>query len=452
MMSRFVITAKRTTFVPKFVLLITAGVFIGIGYYLSPLLLIGLLFVILIVLSGLFFPTYTAWIALLSVAISPQYLITQNLMGLEISSLHKLVIILAIIPFVLKFGFRDKKNIIIIAYIFSLILTYTVSSTPPELGITQPIKSFIGLTLGWIIFSLNWIKVNHRKFILSIALLPIISVGTGVVLHLLGIKPLYGIEYTGAFRLLGANIGAHLAMLAVVGIMASMGEALREGNKKFYLWIAIINFAILVATGTRGATLAALFLFLPYILSQFKRLILGRMAKHLFAVSIIAVAIVLIAFPNFITRITGSTFEQGINTSGRLAAWEFFIHQANENPWFGRGLGAGTMLNQGQVHSAFRVPHNEFIRMYVDGGIVGTMILLTAFLSVFLRIKRSLSGPIYNYLTMIILAFITYSIFDNTLSTTQFSVPFGWYLGLIYAREKLDRTLNKITYQSDEPS
>jgi teichuronic acid biosynthesis protein TuaE len=90
--------------------------------------------------------------------------------------------------------------------------------------------------------------------------------------------------------------------------------------------------------------------------------------------------------------------------------------------------------------------------MYVDGGIVGTMILLTAFLSVFLRIKRSLSGPIYNYLTMIILAFITYSIFDNTLSTTQFSVPFGWYLGLIYAREKLDRTLNKITYQSDEPS
>jgi teichuronic acid biosynthesis protein TuaE len=396
----------------------------------------------IIVIAGCFsllaivFPEQVAWLALISVAISPQYIISTKILGIEVSSLHKLFILYALIPYLLTRGVRKIINPPIIAYLIILTYTFILSSRPEFLDTVQPFKSFIGLTTAWFIFSLNWNPRRIPKYIHGIGSLAIINVLIGIALHLLRIKPVYAQEYTGAFRLTGSTIAAHLAMLAFIGIAAAMGEAAR--GKKNFLWLGLLNFGILAATGTRGATLGALLLFLPFSLRQLTHLIHGKIAVRVLQASLIAGVIFVVALPNFITRVAGNQWENGINTSGRLEAWTFFFQQANQNPWFGRGLGAGTVLNQGQINSSFRVPHNEYLRTYVDGGIIGSILVSGAFILLFHEILSKIRPKARPYLMSLILGFLIYSFFDNTLSTTQFAVPFGWYLAIYYTRERYE--------------
>jgi teichuronic acid biosynthesis protein TuaE len=414
--------------------MLAAGLLLLVLFLFNPIYaLVGAL-VFAAAVFGFMYPETLAWLGLLSVAISPQYLITMQPLGIEMSSVHKLVILVFLIPYLIKYRFRTLWNPIIAAYVFVLVLTFTVSSPPDILGKAQPFKSFLGLTLGWFIYNLNLKHKLADKYILTIALLPIISVAAGVVFHVLGIRLLYLYDFTGAFRLQGANIAPHLAMLGFMGVATAMGEVARGRNK--LLWIGLINFAILVATGTRGATIGALLLFMPYGLHHLKRLLAGKIARYLLLLVAAAGLVVIVALPNFVTRFQGNIYEQGLNTSGRLTAWSFFIDEGSINPLFGRGMGAGTVLNQGQVNSAFRVPHNEYIRMYVDGGLVGLSVVLLGFLLVFykhIKVSRSKNRL---FIIFFIFGFMVYSFFDNTLSTTQFSIPLGWYLAFIYLRDK----------------
>jgi teichuronic acid biosynthesis protein TuaE len=420
----------------SWLLILLAGITVGLAVAFNPRWASIIVIVGCFSLLAIVFPEKAAWLALISVAISPQYILSTEIMGIEVSSLHKLFILYALIPYLLSRGVRKIINPPIIAYLIILFYTYVLSTRPEFLDALQPFKSFIGLTTAWLIFSLNWNPQRIPKYIHSIGFLAIINVLLGIALHLLRIKPVYAQEYTGAFRLTGSTIAAHLAMLAFVGIVAAMGEVGR--GKKNFLWLGVVNFGILVATGTRGATLGALLLFLPYGLRQLKRLIRGKVAVVVLRASLIAGVIIVVALPNFITRVVGNQWESGINTSGRLEAWAFFFQQANQNPWFGRGLGAGTVLNQGQVNSSFRVPHNEYLRTYVDGGIIGTILVIGAFILLFHEILSKIRPKSRLYLMSLILGFLIYSFFDNTLSTTQFAVPFGWYLAIYYTRERYE--------------
>jgi teichuronic acid biosynthesis protein TuaE len=420
----------------SWLLILLAGITVGLAVAFNPRWASIIVIVGCFSLLAIVFPEKAAWLALISVAISPQYILSTEIMRIEVSSLHKLFILYALIPYLLSRGVRKIINPPIIAYLIILFYTYVLSTRPEFLDALQPFKSFIGLTTAWLIFSLNWNPQRIPKYIHSIGFLAIINVLLGIALHLLRIKPVYAQEYTGAFRLTGSTIAAHLAMLAFVGIVAAMGEVGR--GKKNFLWLGVVNFGILVATGTRGATLGALLLFLPYGLRQLKRLIRGKVAVVVLRASLIAGVIIVVALPNFITRVVGNQWESGINTSGRLEAWAFFFQQANQNPWFGRGLGAGTVLNQGQVNSSFRVPHNEYLRTYVDGGIIGTILVIGAFILLFHEILSKIRPKSRLYLMSLILGFLIYSFFDNTLSTTQFAVPFGWYLAIYYTRERYE--------------
>jgi teichuronic acid biosynthesis protein TuaE len=417
--------------------LLIIGLFFLIFTYAYPIYALLFILICLTGLLGLINPELLLWLGLVFVAISPQYITLSQPLGIEMSSFHKLILLFMLFPYLLKYGFRNLFNPIIIAYLIVLGMTFIFSSPPPHLGIVQPFKSFLGLTLGWFFYSIKWKSKFANKYIHSIAFLPLISVAVGILLHIGGVRQFFAYEFTGAFRLQGANIAAHLAMLAFMGTAAALGEVAR-GNKK-WLWLGLINFGILVATGTRGATLAALILFLPYGIQQFKRLMLGRIAKHILVILILAAVVVGLALPNFITRFQGSMVEVGFNTSGRLAAWDFFLDEAEQNPLFGRGLGAGTVLNQGQVHAAFRVPHNEYIRTYVDGGVVGSFVVLIGFGIVLFRIVKVSRRSFRLFMMMFLAGFLVYSFFDNTLSTTQFSIPFGWYLGVIYTQEAMEK-------------
>ncbi|MBN1668948.1 MAG: O-antigen ligase family protein [Anaerolineales bacterium] len=391
--------------------------------------LAGLVLILVLVYLGLAYlvPEKLAWLGLFSVALSPQYVVgAQGLFGIETSSIHKLVILAALLPYTLKYGFREKFNSPILVYSLILVWTYFIPERHPNLGSLQPIKSFLGLTLGWFVYMLKWSP--KRKYLRSLAWLALVNIAVGVLLYFLGIRGFYATDFTGGFRLNGSSIAAHLAMLAWIGTAVSMGEVAR--GKRQYLWLGLANFAIILATGTRGATLGALFIFLPYGLESLQHFFQrGRVARAFLLLGLAALLVAVVAMPNFLRR-TFIDNSGAINTSGRYDAWEFFITEGQEAPWLGRGFGAGTVANVGQVNSAFRVPHNEYIRMFVDGGLFGAALVLGSFILTFRHILRNQTGRRRSALLFMLLGFAVYSFFDNTLSTTQFSLPFFWYLGI----------------------
>ncbi|MGI6227388.1 MAG: O-antigen ligase family protein, partial [Peptococcales bacterium] len=346
-----------------------------------------------------------------------------------------LLILFALIPYVFIYGLRKRNNIIIIAYLIIFCFTFTFSTRHPNLNLLQIIKTFLGITLSWTLLNLHWDKKLISKSLLSIIWLPSISIGVGIILHLLEIRSAFDIEYTGALRLQGANIAPHLAMLAFIGFAVAICEYLRTKNR-FSFAMGIINFVIIIFTGTRGAMLATIFLIMTFFYSQVRKVLTfnksGLFSMVLFMV--ITIGIVVIYFPHIEKRMAGTVFESNFNTSGRIEAWRYFIGEGSENILFGRGLGAGTVANQGEVRGGFRVPHNEYIRMYVEGGVIGTLLLLSGFFSVFKEIFRTIVPEERLCFLALILGFALYSFTDNTLSTTQFSIPFAWYLAVLSSR------------------
>jgi O-antigen ligase len=76
------------------------------------------------------------------------------------------------------------------------------------------------------------------------------------------------------------------------------------------------------------------------------------------------------------------------------------------------------------------VPHNEYIRFYYDGGIIGAVLLFAAILYVFRNVIRETAKELRLYIVALMIGFLIYSISDNTLSTLQFILPFCIYLNV----------------------
>jgi len=86
------------------------------------------------------------------------------------------------------------------------------------------------------------------------------------------------------------------------------------------------------------------------------------------------------------------------------------------------------VANDGSIYSGFVVPHNEYIRFYYDGGLLGAACLFIALAVTFGMVYRKVETAVRSYYAMFLLGFIIYTFTDNTLSTVQFIVPFCVYL------------------------
>jgi O-antigen ligase len=124
-------------------------------------------------------------------------------------------------------------------------------------------------------------------------------------------------------------------------------------------------------------------------------------------------------------------------TSGRDVIWEIYEAAIEKNPWFGRGIGSGTLLlpNTESYTKVISTAHNEYLRMIMDGGLVGLMIYILA-LIVWMRselrfMRRNESVVFLGFMV----AFAVYSITDNTISGQATPVAF-FALALIVHRAR----------------
>jgi len=376
-------------------------------------------------------PEWLGYPALLSVAISFSELTAVKQLDFDVLPLYKLGVLLLIVPCILVRGLRTTLVFPLAALAGLLFLTFFMSDWHPRMTAGLSLKAFAGLSLPFVFLLVRWTKETVRRQIRLICLLPSISVGAGALLQAAGLHPLLNVEFTGAIRLQGASIPPHLAMLAFIGITVALIEAKRNGGKAAFFYATLpVNFAILVATGTRGPILALAAIVAWFFFDLFRQYLKGRtkLIVPLACALVVLAAAVLLQWDNMKKRSFERQTETVVDLSGRMEAWTFFLKGANEAPAAGRGLGAVTVANDGSLYEGFVVPHNEYIRFFYDGGYIGAGLMFGALLLIFSRIYRAVAPAVKPYFALFALSFLIYSFSDNTLSTVQFIIPFCWYL------------------------
>ncbi|WP_373231288.1 O-antigen ligase family protein [Cohnella sp.] len=413
---------------------IIAALVIGLAIAGEPVLAAAGVIGVTLFLFSAMSPERMSYVILITSVISIQYLVEIELMGMDMQSLYKIGILLISLPAVIRYGVYRRLSVPILAFMAMVPLTYLFADMHPLLTMSAPLKAFIGLASPFVILMIRWPRDVAELHIRLLCFLPLVSVAFGVMFEVTGVQPLFTSEFTGVLRLQGANIPAHLAFLAFIGFVVCLIEVKRSPHRMTFSYIMMaVNFLILLLTGTRGPLIAALAIILVFLFDLAKQFLKGKTALFLPLVGFIVILVVsvFLQLDNIKKRSFERETESVIDLSGRSEAWAFFIDGVKDSPWFGRGLGSVLVGNDGSLYKGFVVPHNEYIRFYFDGGIVGVTLVFASLLFVFVTLYKRLASGIKLFYIAFILGFLIYSISDNTLSTVQFILPFCAYLNAI---------------------
>lgn len=425
---------------------IIAALVIGLAIAGEPVLAAAGVIGVTLFLFSAMSPERMSYVILITSVISFQFFVEIDLAGMDMQSLYKIGILAISIPAVMRYGVYRRLMVPILAFMALVPLTYLFADLHPLLTMSAPVKAFIGIASPFILLIIRWPRKVAEMHIRLLCFLPLVSVAFGVMLEVSGVQPLFMPEFTGVLRLQGANIPAHLAFLAFIGFSVSVIEVKRNPQRMiFYYVMMAVNFLIMLLTGTRGAIIAALAIVLVFAFDLIKQFLKGKTALFLPLVGFIAILVVSVYLQvdNIKKRSFERETESVIDLSGRSEAWTFFMDGVKDSPWFGRGLGAVLVGNDGSLYEGFVVPHNEYIRFYFDGGIVGVTLVFAALLFVFITLYRRLTPGIKLFYVAFILGTLIYSISDNTLSTVQFILPFCVYLNAIGNMSQRDYPVKK---------
>lgn len=361
------------------------------------------------------------------------------LAGLGQDGVQKIALIAVMAVLIIRTGYRVTLPIwpVVIPFTLVFVFNITTATYTSVIGGSGIFRAFLGYVFAWFLLNVRWTERGALATIRLVSFLPLVSVVLGGMLHLLGVSSVYRIEYTGAFRLSGAAIPAHLAMLAFVAVCASIYLVLRENASGSARILVILNLTLLAATVTRGAILAALLMLVLICAgvigagSGVSREI-NRFIKQL-AVATVVLGVAI--WPQIAIRNAGNGYESGLNTSGRDDAWAFYLRLAEQNTWVGNGLGFGNIANRvyhpANVQAAFEAPHNEYLHLYLDMGILGAIAVGIGFAVLFFAVRRATQGLTRTLVSAFFAATCLYAYFDNVLSTVQFTVPFALLIGAI---------------------
>ena len=264
---------------------------------------------------------------------------------------------------------------------------------------------------------------------------PVVAVAGGALLAMLGLRPLF--VDSGGWRLAGLGHPAFLAGVCLPAVYAALIAYWRDGRPRNATLLGT-NLVILVLTGARaplayacGVVLLAVFAVPSAHLSPRRRvgLLLGG--------GLLLVPLVLFAQDLTAVRVFNLLTNDLGNLSGREYLWPSFRAAAAESPWFGWGLGAGNVIIAPDSQVARRLhtwaAHNEYLRMEVEGGQIGRLLLLLLFTAWVVRRSAVLARGERWIMRIAFLAFAAHAFTDNVLISTPACVLFA-FATAIFAR------------------
>ncbi|SDB56123.1 O-antigen ligase family protein [Belnapia rosea] len=347
--------------------------------------------------------------------------------------------VVKVVPFalaavlLLRYGPSNAINWPFLAYTVIATISIVVLPVGRIVSTGEMIRSFIGSTAPFVLAFALAPKRIWTTLIRGAAFVPIISAFGVLFTQLAGVYP--ALDQLGRFQ--GLHSAPFLAGFCVTAIFAAVIEYMR-GFKLIWLVVGGLDIAVLLATQARaplGAVL--LFLLLVFLLSNkqifpLRRkvdLVMGGAVPGLLLLS----PVIAFAMQRFIS--------QGTDTSGRDLMWPYFLDAIRDRPLFGYGLGAGKLLVNPDDPLikllGSTAAHNEYLRLSVDGGIIGCAAIFISLVAWLWWGSRNLGSIERLVLRSALVAVLLHSGFDNTLIATTSVMQFIT-LGAILARGRAE--------------
>gem|GEM_PF-2594774 len=434
-------TRRATRAEPLWPWLIVLPLLVGITYLavVDHLAAIGVLVVLVAVMAIWRNPPVAVLFYVVPLLVGEQalaVLLSQD----QGNTLQKAALIAVTILCALLAGVRKPPAAVFL--VIGTYLVFLVVSLLFNLKAPQSISSFLTSTAGYLIpgliFFVNWRRVSVKLVMRAITLVPIATLLFSVVLDAAGIIPLFTAGTFDMSRLGGTLPPAYLGAAGAFGAIASFWLWLNRAKGAFLT--LIIGVLVAAASATRGPVVVMFFVILCMLL--FTRRLHSKMAGliRIVILGALTAGAGQIA-PVLIERTTDQDQYHGGGLSGRNLAWDYFWSRFLEEPWLGHGPGANALLSQESsvqlVRQYFIAPHNTYLQLLVDFGIVGAILIGLGIVLVFVSVARRLTERRDKVLVVSLgLAMLFYAFFDNVLAAPQIYIPMALILASLSAHGK----------------
>ena len=371
--------------------------------------------------------------------ISPSVVLPDlDVADLNGDSLQKFAVLGGILAIIASYGLRRTSHGLWAAGLLAFALVVSILDLGGEIlsGTGTATRAFFGFALPWLVLFIKWPPEAFEDVLAFLSRLPPLSIMAGLLLEIVGLSDVGATDVDGIPRLQGASIAPHLAMLCFVAIIAGLTLAAASPRRSQHA-VLTINIVILLGTVTRGAIVASLFVIIVFAIRTLSaRTSLGQFARRAGKfVGLVSFCALVVTLPEIISRSTGNSYEGTLNTSGRDAAWDFYLGLALESPVTGKGLGFSSVANRefqpAGVQSAFEAPHNEYIHVLLDMGVILGVGYALIIAGLFLHVSRRIERPLRPLVLSVACALAVYSAVDNTFSTPQLTVTLMLYISVL---------------------
>jgi O-antigen ligase len=298
----------------------------------------------------------------------------------------------------------------------------------PGLTIADSLRSAVGSAIPFVFGFCRLPRGWPHAIIRATKWAPMIAVIASVPLSLAGIRPMF--VDSGGMRLAGLGHPAFLAGVCLPAVYACLITLFRTGQRGDLALLGI-NGLVLLLTGARAplacAAVVSVLSLATIHSSAFPAR--SRLPLLLGGAVLLPVAVVLSgSLSDF--RVFNLFAHEATNLSGRDLLWPAFEATAAASPWFGWGTGAGNVVvpPTGQVARELHTwaAHNEYLRLAVEGGGVGLMLLGGLFLGWVIAHTRRLRAAERRIMRLAFLAMAAHAVTDNLLISTPACVMFAF--------------------------
>jgi O-antigen ligase len=373
----------------------------------------------LIAWLGLRRPTVLVWLVLATFAVGPQWLlagrVSPQLLAGAIPA-QMLLLLGALLASGARYGFRlDLVNWPLLAVLWLLAQSLVLANLDPAITPLALLAATLGFALPWCLIHVALQPGSRAHYALLIALLPALCVAIGWGLDLVEARDLFSGSRVRGERLRGATNAGWLAFLCFIGFAVALHEAIRERRFDF-AGLALLNVVFTILSGGRMALIACGILSGAYVLLT-PALRTPAVVSGLIA-AIGMGAVLLIVNLELPVQELAQHPDRLFDPNGRDRLWQSYLDQVRANPIFGQGLGAAERAAYN------RLPHNAYLRLLVDGGIIGLIIYVAAVLAWGRRVLGLIRPGERGFVWALFLALGVYALTDNVLLMPAGLIPF----------------------------
>jgi O-antigen ligase len=310
---------------------------------------------------------------------------------------------------------------------------------------------FPAIVMCDLLFRMGWSWSNFQyssRFLVSIPIflvirkykIPIELVVFGVFFGAIwsGSLGLYQKLYLGWPRAYGGTSGGEISYGNISLLLGFIGYALANTlqaskNKKLFIGLVILGFGVTgsIASGTKGGWLSAPLLFWVLLGVDPSR---RTVTKVYYVLTFLTTILLLWWFSPFIqSRVNHiptavMTYLQTLqitdgSASIRLEMWRAAIHMINNSPLLGSGTNSYFALKEALIQSGeinklalpFKGPHNQYLSITVQYGVVGLVSLLTIYAALAIHYLKVVKiTPIVSVCgLLVIFGYMDFNLVDN---------------------------------------